>query len=47
MEEKQYIIFWMLENYMKKNKKMSISPAMADEIKTYLSKVDSSTCHIL
>ena len=47
MEEKQDTIAQMFENYMKKNKKMSISPAMADEIKTCLSKSDSNTCHIL
>ena len=46
-EEKQGVILWMFENYMKKNKKISISQQLVNELKEYFNKANSASCSIL
>ena len=46
IEEKQGIILWMFENYMKKNKKINIPQAMADELKASFDKSSRISCSL-
>ena len=45
IEERQAILLWMFENYIKKNKKMNISQAVIDEFKENFKKSNSSSCN--